>query len=108
VSANFTCGFDPWTQDLGHMLTLRAALDEVRFGVVLLDQEMRAQFINRAFRKMWRRPTTKPTASRKPRSRIPAYLAAMLAFVLAAGGALHLCRSPTLNVVTPAVADTSK
>src|SRR5579871_1092154 len=34
--------------------TLRAALDEVRFGVVLLDHEMRAQFINRAFRKMWR------------------------------------------------------
>jgi len=43
----------------GHMLALRAALDEVRFGVVLLDHEMRAQFINRAFRKMWRLPDHK-------------------------------------------------
>jgi len=36
------------------MLRLRAALDHVKFGVVLLDPEMRAQFINRAFRRMWR------------------------------------------------------
>jgi len=36
------------------LLALRASLDEVRFGVVLLDNELRAQFINRAFRKMWR------------------------------------------------------
>jgi diguanylate cyclase (GGDEF)-like protein len=49
------------THDLlrGHLLALRAALDEVRFGVVLLDQELRAQFINRAFRKMWRLPDHK-------------------------------------------------
>ncbi len=49
------------TNDLlrGHLLALRAALDEVRFGVVLLDQELRAQFINRAFRKMWRLPDHK-------------------------------------------------
>jgi diguanylate cyclase (GGDEF)-like protein len=38
----------------GEMLRLRAALDHVKFGIVLLDQEMRAQFINRAFRRMWR------------------------------------------------------
>jgi diguanylate cyclase (GGDEF)-like protein len=38
----------------GELLALRAALDEVPFGVVLLDSELRAQFINRAFRKMWR------------------------------------------------------
>ncbi len=36
------------------LLTLRTALNEVPFGVVLLDSEMRAEFINRAFRKMWR------------------------------------------------------
>jgi diguanylate cyclase (GGDEF)-like protein len=43
----------------GQMLALRAALDEVQFGVVLLDSELRAQFINRAFRKMWRLPDAK-------------------------------------------------
>jgi diguanylate cyclase (GGDEF)-like protein len=36
------------------LIGLRAGLDEVKFGVVLLDAELRAQFINRAFRKMWR------------------------------------------------------
>jgi PAS domain-containing protein len=36
------------------LLTLRSALDEVPIGVVLLDAELRAQFINRAYRKMWR------------------------------------------------------
>src|SRR4029077_18619120 len=36
------------------LLTLRAALDEIEMGVVLLDAETRAQFINRAFRRMWR------------------------------------------------------
>lgn len=34
--------------------TLRTALAEIRTGVVLLDTELRATFINRAFRKMWR------------------------------------------------------
>jgi PAS domain-containing protein len=38
----------------GELLALRTALNEVSFGVVLLDAEMRAEFINRAFRKMWR------------------------------------------------------
>lgn len=41
------------------LLGLRAALDEAKFGVVLLDAELRAQFINRAFRKMWRLPDGK-------------------------------------------------
>jgi diguanylate cyclase (GGDEF)-like protein len=40
----------------GHMLALRAALDEIGIGVVLLDHELRAQFINRAFRRMWALP----------------------------------------------------
>jgi diguanylate cyclase (GGDEF)-like protein len=43
---------------------LRAALDEVRCGIVLLDRELRAQFINRAFRRMWRLPDAK--ADSKP------------------------------------------
>jgi diguanylate cyclase (GGDEF)-like protein len=38
------------------MLALRSALDEIETGVVLLDAELRAQFINRAFRKMWNLP----------------------------------------------------
>jgi diguanylate cyclase (GGDEF)-like protein len=37
----------------GPMLSLRAAFDEIELGIVLLDGNMRAQFINRAFRKMW-------------------------------------------------------
>jgi len=45
-------------------LTLRAALDEIDIGIVLLDAETRAQFINRAFRRMWRLPDSK--AESKP------------------------------------------
>jgi PAS domain-containing protein len=45
-------------------LALRSALDEIREGVVLLDSDMRAQFINRAFRRMWNLPDA--TADRKP------------------------------------------
>jgi diguanylate cyclase (GGDEF)-like protein len=52
------------------LLGLRAALDEAKFGVVLLDAELRAQFINRAFRRMWRLPDSK-AASR------PAFVALM-------------------------------
>jgi len=36
----------------GQMLALRSALDEIETGVVLLDSDMHAQFINRAFRKI--------------------------------------------------------
>jgi diguanylate cyclase (GGDEF)-like protein/PAS domain S-box-containing protein len=39
------------------LVALRAALDEVDYGVVLLDQETRAQFINRAFRRIWNLPS---------------------------------------------------
>ena len=46
------------------LLTVRAALDEVPVGIVLLDSDTRAQFINRAFRKMWRLPDAK--ADSKP------------------------------------------
>ena len=44
--------------------SLRAALDQSEVGVVLLDSEMRAQFINRAFRRIWRLPDE--VAARKP------------------------------------------
>jgi diguanylate cyclase (GGDEF)-like protein len=40
----------------GQMLALRSALDEIRMGVVLLDGDLRAQFINREFRRMWALP----------------------------------------------------
>ena len=36
------------------LLRLRTALDLVPVGIVLLDADTRAQFINRAFRRMWR------------------------------------------------------
>jgi PAS domain-containing protein len=48
----------------GQMLALRAALDEVQIGVVLLDGDLRAQFINRAFREMWKLPD--PVADSRP------------------------------------------
>ena len=41
------------------LITLWAALDRVPIGIVLLDGDNRAQFINRAFRKMWRLPDVK-------------------------------------------------
>ena len=50
------------------LLQLRAALDEVSFGVVLLDHELRAQFINKAFRRMWKLPDEKADSK-------PAYVA---------------------------------
>ncbi|MES2068788.1 MAG: diguanylate cyclase [Pseudomonadota bacterium] len=36
--------------------SLRDALDLVEYGVVLLDEDLKARFINRAFRKMWALP----------------------------------------------------
>jgi len=45
-------------------LALRSALDEIREGVVLLDRDMRAQFINRAFRRLWDVPDA--MVDRKP------------------------------------------
>ena len=38
------------------MLALRAALDHVPTGIVLLDAKLNARFINRAFRRMWALP----------------------------------------------------
>jgi diguanylate cyclase (GGDEF)-like protein len=48
----------------GELITLCAALNEVPMGIVLLDHDTRAQFINRAFRQMWRLPDAK--ADSKP------------------------------------------
>jgi len=44
--------------------TLRGALDRIDVGIVLLDRELRAQFINDAFRRMWQLPDS--LADRKP------------------------------------------
>ncbi|QAU44534.1 sensor domain-containing diguanylate cyclase [Bradyrhizobium guangzhouense] len=38
------------------MLALRAALDHVPTGIVLLDADLRARLINRSFREMWHLP----------------------------------------------------
>jgi len=46
------------------MLALRAALDVMDVGVVLLDANMKSQFINRAFRRMWTLPDA--VADRNP------------------------------------------
>ena len=40
----------------GQMLALRAALDVMDVGVLLLDGNLKSQFINRAFRRMWALP----------------------------------------------------
>ncbi|MFZ6647128.1 GGDEF domain-containing protein [Undibacterium sp. TJN25] len=40
--------------------SLRDALDLVEYGVVLLDDDLNARFINRAFRAMWALPETVP------------------------------------------------
>lgn len=46
------------------VLSLRAGLDEVPVGIVLLDSDTRAEFMNRAFRRMWRLPDS--VASNRP------------------------------------------
>ena len=38
------------------LVALRSALDQSEVGVVLLDSEMRGQFLNRAYRQLWRLP----------------------------------------------------
>ena len=48
----------------GQMLALRAALDEIETGVVLLDADLNSQYINRAFRRMWALPDA--VAERNP------------------------------------------
>jgi PAS domain-containing protein len=40
-------------------LCLRLALDQMPVGIVLLDKGLRAQFVNHAFRTMWRLPDAK-------------------------------------------------
>lgn len=48
----------------GHMLALRSALDQIPVGILLLDSELKALFINRAFRNMWQLPDAE--ADRNP------------------------------------------
>jgi len=40
----------------GSLVALRASLDEVDFGVVIVDADLHATFVNRAFRRLWRLP----------------------------------------------------
>jgi diguanylate cyclase (GGDEF)-like protein len=40
----------------GSLVALRTSLDEVDFGVVLLDADLHATFVNRAFRRLWQLP----------------------------------------------------
>jgi diguanylate cyclase (GGDEF)-like protein len=46
------------------LLALRAALDVIDVGMLLLDADMKSQFINRAFRRMWALPDA--VADRNP------------------------------------------
>jgi diguanylate cyclase (GGDEF)-like protein len=46
------------------LATLRAVVDDLNYGVVLLDQERRVEFINRAFRRFWRVPDQQPDGDR--------------------------------------------
>jgi PAS domain-containing protein len=47
-------GMSDWTS------VLTSALDEVEYGIVLLDKDMRAQFINRAYYRMLSLPAPRP------------------------------------------------
>ncbi len=44
------------------LAALRAIVDELNVGIVLLDKEHRVQFINRAFRRFWRVPEAMVTS----------------------------------------------
>lgn len=46
----------PTNLSRGSLVGLRSSLDEAEFGVVLLDADLHATFINRAFRKLWKLP----------------------------------------------------
>ncbi len=48
---------DPENADMAAQAgALRAIVDDLDYGIVVLDQEHRVQFINRAFRRFWRVP----------------------------------------------------
>src|SRR5262249_52965144 len=55
---------DAAAQPHAELLILGAGLGEVPVGIALLDADMRARFINRAFRRMWRLPDA--TADSRP------------------------------------------
>jgi PAS domain-containing protein len=95
---------------------LRAALNAIPFGIVVLDHELRAQFINRAFRRMWRlsdhKADTKPAfvalmyhgrdtrAYDVAEDRLDAFVAERVAYVKAGNPApvdLHLANGEVIR-----------
>lgn len=47
---------DPAADTAAELQALRAIVDDLQYGVVVLDKDRRAQFVNRAFRRFWRVP----------------------------------------------------
>lgn len=47
---------DPAAAVASELAALRTIVDDLQYGVVVLDKERRAQFVNRAFRRFWRVP----------------------------------------------------
>jgi PAS domain-containing protein len=45
------------------LAALRAIIEDLSVGIVLLDQNRRVQFINRAFRRFWQVPMIWPIVS---------------------------------------------
>ena len=56
TEANWTNGMLAQSVSKEDLLRLREALDQVSYGILLLDADFRAQFINRAFRGIWALP----------------------------------------------------
>ena len=47
---------DQATDAAAELAALRAIVDDLQYGVIVLDKDRRAQFVNRAFRRFWRVP----------------------------------------------------
>jgi PAS domain-containing protein len=62
VSAAGETAAAPGAAIRSELLALRAALDEIGVGIVLLNAGLKAQFINRAFRRLWNLPDAKAEA----------------------------------------------
>lgn len=55
--ANEVGAASPKTADMAaQLLALRAIVDDLNYGIVVLDRERRVRFVNRTFRRFWRVP----------------------------------------------------